>query len=122
MPLARWRSIPASIDLINLVLGSFLFFTPWIFSFSSDAARQNAWYMGALIALVSLMQLGEFAEWAEWINLTIGTWVLASAWIPRLLCSDDGNAGPLDGRSRRRHLERRGFVRRASRAVGASLK
>ena len=79
MTLARRKNEP-TVDAINLALGVFLFLAPWIFAFSSNAARQNAWYMGTLIAFVAFTEIGDFAEWAEWVNLTIGAWVMGSAW------------------------------------------
>jgi hypothetical protein len=79
MPRTKWRN-DAIVDAINLVLGAFLFLAPWIFAFSSDAARQSAWYAGFVIAFVAFMELVEFAEWTEWVNLTVGIWVVASIW------------------------------------------
>jgi len=68
------------LDIINLVLGAFLFLTPWLFDFSTGAVAWNAWVSGAIIALVSLAALTSFAEWEEWVNLALGVWVLISPW------------------------------------------
>jgi hypothetical protein len=78
-PIAESRS-ESIFDAINLVLGLSLFLAPWIFGLSSDSARQDAWYMGAIIALVGTSELTKFEEWAEWLNLTVAGWVIAAPW------------------------------------------
>src|SRR6516165_11148831 len=68
-------------DVINLVLGAWLFLTPWIFGFAPNiAASWNAWLSGVAIGVVALAALLAFAEWEEWINLLLGVWVAVSAW------------------------------------------
>jgi SPW repeat-containing protein len=63
-------------DVINLVLGAWLFLTPWIFGFvPNTAASWNAWLSGVAIGVVALAALLAFAEWEEWINLLLGVWV-----------------------------------------------
>ena len=57
-------------DVTNLVLGAWLFLTPWIFGFVSNAAASwNAWLSGVAIGVVALAAQLAFAEWEEWINL-----------------------------------------------------
>ena len=54
-------------DVINLVLGAWLFLTPWIFGFvPNTAANWNAWLSGVAIGVVALAALLAFAEWEEW--------------------------------------------------------
>jgi len=68
-------------DVISLVLGAWLFLTPWIFGFvPNTAASWNAWLSGVAIGVVALAALLAFAEWEEWINLLLGVWVAVSAW------------------------------------------
>jgi hypothetical protein len=69
------------LDIINLLLGAFLFLTPWLFEFTTGAMAWNAWASGAIIALVSLAALTSFAVWEEWVNLVLGVWVLVSPWV-----------------------------------------
>jgi hypothetical protein len=75
----KWRN-ESFVDVINLILGAWLFVTPWLFGFASGAAGWNAWIMGALIAVVAIAALTAFAEWEEWINLLLGVWVLVAPW------------------------------------------
>jgi hypothetical protein len=68
-------------DVANLVLGAFLFFSPWIFGFTADAPSTNARICGLVIAVVSIAALALFAIWEEWLNLIVGLWLIASPWV-----------------------------------------
>ena|SRR5436190_12645801 len=68
-------------DVANLVLGVFLFFSPWIFAFDSGPQTQNAFVSGVIIAVLSLAALAAFAVWEEWLNLIVGLWVIISPWV-----------------------------------------
>jgi uncharacterized membrane protein YfhO len=76
----KWRN-EAYFDVATLVLGIWLFLTPWMFGFATGAAGWNAWILGIAIAVVALAALSAFAEWEEWVNLILGLWVLVSAWL-----------------------------------------
>jgi hypothetical protein len=67
-------------DVLNLILGALLFFSPWIFSFASGVQSQNAMISGIIIAVLSIAALAAFAEWV-WLNLVVGLWVLVSPWV-----------------------------------------
>jgi hypothetical protein len=74
-----WKK-EAITDVINLMLGAWLFVTPWVFSFVPEAAASwSAWLNGLAVGAVAAIVA--FAEWEEWINLVLGLWVAASAWI-----------------------------------------
>ena len=75
----KWRN-ESFVDVVNLILGAWLFATPWFYGFASGAAGWNAWIMGGLIALLAIAALAAFAEWEEWINLLLGLWVLVAPW------------------------------------------
>ena len=68
------------VDVVNLILGAWLFLTPWVFGFAGGEAGWNAWIFGVLIAVVAIAALLAFAEWEEWINLVLGLWVLVAPW------------------------------------------
>jgi hypothetical protein len=77
----KWRN-EAAIDVVNLILGAFLFLSPWIFNFASSAVEsRNAWILGIVIAIVAIAAIVSFAEWEEWLNLALGLWVLISPWV-----------------------------------------
>ena len=68
-------------DVANLVLGAFLFFSPWIFGFATGAPWTNAMICGLIIAVLSIAALAMFAIWEEWLNLIVGLWVIVSPWV-----------------------------------------
>jgi hypothetical protein len=65
-------------DVVNLFLGTILFFSPWLFSLSLGTPRQTAAIAGLLIAVLSIAALTAFAVWEEWLNLIAGLSVVAS--------------------------------------------
>lgn len=71
----------AMLDLYTAVLGAFLFVSPWLFAYSYQPARVDAFASGALLVLVSLLAMALFREWEEWLNLAVGCWILASPWV-----------------------------------------
>jgi succinate dehydrogenase/fumarate reductase cytochrome b subunit len=76
----EWKN-ERTCDVLNLILGAFLFFTPWIFDFAAGAQTQNAMISGIIIAVLSIAALAAFMEWEEWVNLVVGLWVLVSPWV-----------------------------------------
>jgi SPW repeat-containing protein len=76
-----WKK-EALTDVVNLVLGVWLFLSPWIFGFHPEtAASWNAWLSGIVIAALAVSALAAFAEWEEWLNLIVGLWVAVSPWV-----------------------------------------
>jgi hypothetical protein len=67
-------------DVINLILGAFLFISPWLFAFAPGAESWNAWIAGIVIAVLSIAALSAFAEWEEWLNFIVGLWTIVSPW------------------------------------------
>jgi hypothetical protein len=65
-------------DVVNLFLGTFLFFSPWLFSLSLGTSRQTAAIAGLFIAVLSIAALTAFALWEEWLNLIAGLCLIAS--------------------------------------------
>jgi SPW repeat-containing protein len=68
-------------DVANLILGAFLFVSPWIFGFGAGRASENAYIAGIVIAILAIAALAAFAVWEEWLNLIVGLWVLISPWV-----------------------------------------
>ena len=66
-------------DLVNLLLGTILFFSPWLFNLSIDTPRQTDAIAGLLIAVLAIAALTAFAVWQEWLNLIagLGLWRMA---------------------------------------------
>lgn len=90
----RWQ------DPANMVLAVWLFISPWVLQFGSNAstaqpvsgaaavnavsnAAWNAWVLAVIVFLVALSALGSFARYArgqEWINLLLGIWIFVAPW------------------------------------------
>jgi len=68
-------------DVANLVLGAFLFCSPWMFGFDAGKVSENAFVSGIVIAVLAIAALAAFAVWEEWLNLIVGLWVLISPWV-----------------------------------------
>jgi hypothetical protein len=68
-------------DVANLILGAFLFFSPWIFGYAGSTAAENANIVGVIIAVLAVAALAAFAIWEEWLNLIVGLWTLVSPWV-----------------------------------------
>ena len=68
-------------DVANLILGAFLFLSPWIFGFETGTVSQNAHIAGIVIAVLAIAALAAFAVWEEWLNLLVGLWTLVSPWV-----------------------------------------
>lgn len=68
----------------NIILGVWLFFSPWIFNANAFAleatANWNFWISGLLIAGVGSLALNRLEAWEEWTNLFLGVWVMISPW------------------------------------------
>jgi hypothetical protein len=80
-------------DVVNLFLGTILFFSPWLFSLSLDTPRHTAAIAGLFIAVLSIAALTAFALWEEWLNLIAGLCLIASPW---LLGFQDSDAMTVD--------------------------
>ena len=75
-----WSSIRLC-DVVNLILGGVLFFSPWLFDLSAGAQWQTASIVGIIIAVLSIAALACFAVWEEWFLLVSGIGLIASPWL-----------------------------------------
>jgi hypothetical protein len=73
----RWQ------DWINLLLGAWLFASPWAMNFASSAhgAARNAYVVGAAIVLFAGVAMYMRAAWEEGVNILLGSWMMVSPWI-----------------------------------------
>jgi hypothetical protein len=75
-----WSSIRLC-DVVNLILGAVLFFSPWLFDMYSGAQWQTASIVGIIIAVLSIAALAAFAVWEEWFILLAGIGLIVSPWL-----------------------------------------
>lgn len=82
----RWR------DGVMLVLGVWLFLSPWILGFAAalpaaageatgSPAAWNAWIVGIVIAAVAAWAIVRFAPWQDWVNGVLGAWLVIAPWV-----------------------------------------
>jgi SPW repeat len=116
----RWR------DWVVLVLGAWLFLSPWILGFAGGAPRGaepamagpaaaawNAWVVGALVAALAVWAIAMFAEWQDWLNGILRRLASDRALGARLQQSRRGRLEPSDRRSPGRGVRRLGALGRA---------
>jgi hypothetical protein len=51
-----------------------------VFDFETPAMR-NAVVVGTLVIVIEVVELTIFRGWEEWINVALGAWLVASAWL-----------------------------------------
>ncbi|MFQ5774833.1 MAG: SPW repeat protein [Kiloniellaceae bacterium] len=72
----RWQ------DSTNLVLGVWLFVSPWVLQFiANERAMWNAFVLGVIIAVAAIAALVAFHEWEEWADMAFGVWLIISPWV-----------------------------------------
>lgn len=68
-------------DWTSVVLGAWIFFTPWIFQYDFGAPGWNAWIFGAAICVVGIWGLAQPSRGAEVVNAVLGAWLFISPWV-----------------------------------------
>lgn len=65
-----------------LLLGVWLFVSPWVMGYPSDSPPAvNAFIAGAIIATLAVFDLYKTYVWAVLVNIIVGAWVAASPWV-----------------------------------------
>jgi|GEM_PF-181240 len=91
----RWRAARWQ-DWINLLLGLWIFISPWIFrmTFAPKATIWDGWVTGAVIALAASWAIMQpRALWAELITLIAGAWLFISPWVLGITTGSHSNTG-----------------------------
>ncbi len=71
----NWR------DAANLILGLWLFLSPWVLAdMLETTASWNAYVMGIIIVVAAISALVSFHEWEEWVSVLFGAWLIVSPW------------------------------------------
>ena len=68
-------------DWLTLLIGIWLFITPFIFGFSHTTFAWSPFIMGALVFLFSIWEIINGKIVAETFNLIIGIWIFVSPWV-----------------------------------------
>ncbi len=71
------------VSAINVLLGIWLFFSPWVFGAADTASAWNAWIVGAVIAIFAGIRAANPVgpRILSWLNMALAVWVFASPWI-----------------------------------------
>lgn len=78
-------------DWINVLLGAWLFFSPWLLGyFNISNAAWNSYVLGIAIFAFAVWALYAPQAWEEWTLLILGVWLVISPWV--LGFYGDGNA------------------------------
>ena len=71
----RWQ------DWANLVLGSWLFVSPWVLQYADTTPGMNAHVMGAGILAFAAIAAYMPRAWEEIINTLLGVWLVISPFV-----------------------------------------
>jgi len=76
------KTVAQWLDSGNLLLGAWLFVSPWTLGFTAEpAAAWNAYVTGGVIAVLAIAALYAFQDWEEWLNVLVALWLVASPWV-----------------------------------------
>ena len=70
-------------DVANVILGAFLFFSPWIFGFDAGTVSLNAYISGIVIAVLAIEALAPFSIWEKTSSSDCGRWSRPGSWASR---------------------------------------
>jgi hypothetical protein len=81
----RWQ------DVLNLVIGAWLFVSPWAIrgSMEVSAAMWNAYILGVAIVVFAAVAVSMPRVWEEGINIALGVWMIISPWVLRFSAHRD---------------------------------
>jgi len=81
----RWQ------DWFNLLLGAWLFASPWLMAYADalPKAAWSAWAAGAAIVLLAVAAMSVPKAWEEGLNILLGAWVAVSPWVLEFASSKD---------------------------------
>lgn len=73
----RWQ------DGVMIVLGVWLFFSPFILQYSSfiGLAAWNSYILGVAVTAVAIIALATPHLWEEWVNFILAIWIVVSPWV-----------------------------------------
>lgn len=73
----RWQ------DWLNLLLGAWLFISPWTLGFKGElpGAAMNAHVVGAAVLIIAALAVYLPHAWEEILNFLLGAWAVAAPWV-----------------------------------------
>jgi hypothetical protein len=76
---SRWQ------DWCNVVLGTWLFISPWVMQYPADApaAMWNSHILGVVVFVLAIIALYVPRLWEEGWSTVLGIWLIISPWVLR---------------------------------------
>jgi len=68
-------------DWVGLVVGLWLFMSPWILQYRETAAGKSAFLVASVLIVTELIALSTFLVWEEWFSAMLGAWLVISPWV-----------------------------------------
>ena len=68
-------------DWVNLVMGVWLFFSPFTLNYTMLQAVWNAWLLGIAIIIFTVWALSIPKVWKEWTTTILSLWLVISPWL-----------------------------------------
>ncbi len=66
-------------DWLIVILGGWLFFSPFIFDYTQlQAAAWNSYVLGVVIAVFAVWAVFVTSAWLQWVSFIFGFWVFVS--------------------------------------------
>lgn len=74
-----WRSTA----ILNLLLGIWIFVSPWVYGSYGNPNSWNSWIVGVIIVILAAARASGSAgsQPLAWINMILGAWIFFSPWI-----------------------------------------
>ena len=68
---------------LNMLLGVWMFWSPWEFGAASNSSAWNNWIVGAIVALAALIRVmhPHGSRRLSILNLALAVWIIGSPWI-----------------------------------------
>jgi hypothetical protein len=79
MRIAAFSTPEAWEDWTTLVIGLWLFASPWTLQVDDSRAAENFLVVGALVITFELITFYTLRVWEEWINIVLGAWLIVSS-------------------------------------------
>lgn len=77
METRRWQ------DWLSLVLGIWLFVSPWVLQLAHAIGRGSIDFFvtGVAVVVLAVLALNLRALWSEWVTFVLGLWLIGSPWL-----------------------------------------
>lgn len=70
-------------SVLNLLLGTWLYISPWVFGSYATPEVWNSGAVGGMIATLAALRIAHPSRqrWTNWVNSVLAVWIIASPWV-----------------------------------------